>query len=235
MKRESGGEGTPVPLKEGVRAGILDAIRRDAELRGGRTARLLAAAALVGVAGSVGITLLVSGHPFDHHPPWHVVAFSAVWAGLLIASLSLVFLRVRTPSLPLGRAASVGLVGLGLAGVCGAACPDQHFLVWWSSTAVGSTLAASGGLGLSALCFGLAGSLGVAMAAAFLVLPGCQLSPRWVYLPAAMLFALLLPGVVLQCHGTAWSVCASWVFGTALGSVLGVAAGLRLRMLVPSA
>src|SRR3989304_7979579 len=94
-----GSEYTPPEVREGIRTGVLGALKRDFELRGGRTARLLVAAGVIGVAGAVGITLLVSGHPFGHHPPWHVVAVSAVWSALLVVSLALVFLQARTPSL----------------------------------------------------------------------------------------------------------------------------------------
>ncbi len=104
-------EQTPSELRAGVRAGILAAVERDAELRGGRTARLLAAAGALGVLGAVGITLMISGHPFGHHPPWHVVVVTATWSGLLVVSLALIFLGVRTPSLPLARAACTGIVG----------------------------------------------------------------------------------------------------------------------------
>ena len=69
---------TPHEVREGVRSGILTSIKRDVELRGGRTARLLAAAGIVGVLGSIGVTLFISGHPFGHHPPWHVAVFRPV-------------------------------------------------------------------------------------------------------------------------------------------------------------
>src|SRR3990172_13250162 len=158
---------TPQEVREGVRSGILASLERDIEKRGGRTARLLVAAGVIGAAGAVGITLLVSRHPFEHHPSWHVVVFSAAWAGLLVVSLALAFLRVRTPSLPLARSASTGILGLGLAGICGAACPDPHFLRWWSNTTVGSQLAETGGLALSALSFCLVTSLFFGAGAAF--------------------------------------------------------------------
>ena len=54
---------TPHEVREGVRSGILSSIEHDVELRGGRTARLLVAAGLIGVAGAIGVTLLISGHP----------------------------------------------------------------------------------------------------------------------------------------------------------------------------
>lgn len=222
-------EGTPPDVRDGVRSGIYAAIKRDVERRGGHTARLLAAAGVVGVVGAVGLTLLVSGHPFDHHPAWHVAVFSAVWAGLLVVSLAVAFLRVRTPSLPLARSASVGLLGLGVAGICGVVCPDPHFLAWWSSTSVGTGLVESGGLAVSALCFGVVSSLFVGASAAFLALGDASRAPIRPFLPAAMLLLLLAPGVALQSVDTSWRVFLFWLLGTAAGCYFGVASGMRLR------
>jgi hypothetical protein len=140
------GEYASREVREGVRSGILSSIQLDVEMRGGRTARLLVAAGVVGVVGAVGVTLLISGHPFGHHPPWHVAVISMVWTGLLVVGFAIAFLGVRTPALPLARSALVGILGLGLAGICGALCPDQHFLNWWSETGIGSLLTAAGGL-----------------------------------------------------------------------------------------
>jgi hypothetical protein len=197
-------------------------------MRGGRTARLLASAGLIGVVGAVGAVLLVARHPFGHHVPWQVTVFASVWAGLLVVSLSIAFLQVRTPSLPLGRAASVGILGLGLAGICGAVCPDQHFLHWWSATGAGSALESIGGIPLGALCFGGVTTLFFGAVAAFVGLAG-RGEPVRPVLPAVMLLLLLLPGVVLQSVGTSWWVFLGWLVGTAAGAYLGVAAGIWLR------
>lgn len=224
-----GNERTPTEVREGVRGGILTSIRRDMELRGGRTARLLLAAGVVGVVGAVGVTLLVSGHPFDHHPPWHVTVFSAVWAGLLVVAFAIAFLGVRTPSLPLARAATVGILGLGFAGICSAICPDQHFLNWWIATGIGQPLTKLGGLTLSALCFGLITTCVFGTIAAFLVMRnqgGRSVPP---FLPAAALLALLLPGVVLQSVDTQLSAFVGWLLGTAIGAYVGVAVGIWAR------
>jgi hypothetical protein len=225
----TGNEHTPLELREGVRTGILSSIQRDVDLRGGRTARLLASAGLIGIVGAIGATLMISGHPFGHHAPWHLAVFASVWAGLLVVSLSIAFLQVRTPSLPLARAACVGILGLGLAGICGALCPDQHFLHWWSSTEVGGELAATGGPGLSALCFGAVASLFFGAVAAFVALGGTHRPPVRPLLPAAMLLLLLSPGVALQSVDTSWGVFLGWLAGTGGGAYAGVAAGLRLR------
>lgn len=222
---------TPKELREGVRSGILASIKRDVDLRGGRTARLLVSAGLIGIVGAVGAVLLISGHPFGHHAPWHLAVFASVWAGLLVVSLSIAFLQVRTPSLPLGHAACVGILGLGLAGICGALCPDQHFLHWWSATGVGTGLESMGGLALSALCFGGVSTLFLGAVAAFVALGGKGRPPVRPLLPAAMLLLLLSPGVALQSVGTSWGVFLGWLLGTGAGAYVGVAGGIRLRSL----
>lgn len=225
-------ERTPPDLREGIRGGILSSIRRDVELRGGRTARLLLAAAVVGVVGAIGVTLLVSQHPFDHHPPWHVTVFSTIWAGLLFVSFAIAFLQVRTPALPLARSASVGILGLGLAGICGAACPDPHFLHWWSGTVVGEGIAGVGGLVLGAACFGLVTTLFFAAVSAFVLLRERSPTKADLLLPAMVLFILLVPGVALQAVGTSVGVFAGWLVGTAAGALLGVAGGAEARRIL---
>ncbi len=229
-----GSETTPPDLRESVRSGIVASVARDVELRGGRTARLLAAAGAIGGIGAAGITLMLADHPFGHHPHWHVIVFTGVWSALLVVSLALVFLQVRTPSLPLARSAAIGILGLGLAGICSALCPDQHFLQWWSSTAAGGRLSAAGGLALSTLCFGLASSLCFGAVAAFAAL-GRARGPIHPLPPAAMLLLLLSPGVALQSFDTSWAVFFGWLLGTAAGAYAGVATGIRMRVLLSGA
>lgn len=225
-------ERTPSELRERVRSEIGVSLRRDFDLRSAQTARLLVLAGVGGVAGALGATLLVSGHPFGHHAPWHVAVFSAGWAGLLVVTLAITLLQVRTPSLPLARSATVSLLGLGLAGVCGAACPDPHFLAWWAQTQMGAPIAGIGGLALSAMCFGLVTSLVIGAVAVLLALGRSRGAAMRPTLPASMLLLLLAPGVALQSVGTSWMVFAGWLLGSAGGAYLGVASGLRLRSLL---
>jgi hypothetical protein len=222
-------ERAPEPLREGVRSAILSALERDFELAGARTARRLAGAGAIGVAGAVGLTLLLAGHPFDHHPPWHVAVFSALWAGLLVVALSLVFLGVRTPVLRIGEAASIAVLGLGLAGICGMLCPDPHFLRWWGATHAGAWLGEVAGTPASVLCFGAATAFAVGLAATVLVVRGRRPGPGTRLLPAAALFVLLLPGIALQSVGTSLAAFGAWSFGAAFGSWAGVASALALR------
>ena len=222
-------ERTPQELREGVRSGILAAVQRDVELRGGRTARLLVAAGALGVFGAISVTLLLSEHPFAHHASWHPVVFSAVWSGLLIVSLALVFLEVRTPALPLARSARVGLLGLGVAGLCGWVCPDPHFLHWWFATAAGARSSAMGGVALSALCFGLVTAIFFGAVASVAALGAERRGAIRPLLPALSMLLLLAPGIALQSVGTSLAVFAGWLLGAGAGSYIGVAAGMRLR------
>lgn len=219
----------PVDIRDGVRSGILASLERDTELRGGRTARLLVAAGVAGAAGAVGITLLVVTHPFDHHPPWHVVLFSSVWAGLLVVAFAVAFLRIRTPSLPLAQSASVALLGLGLAGICGAVCPDPHFLHWWSATSVGRPITEGQGLAVSALCFGLVTTVFIAFAASLVLWRREAGNRSRAIVPTVMLLVLLLPGIVLQSVGTSVAVFVGWLVGVAAGAYAGTLGGVRLR------
>jgi hypothetical protein len=220
---------TSSELRDGVREAMLGALRQDVDRTGGRTARRLLAVGATGVLGALGATLLLSGHPYAHHPSWHAVFAAAIWAGLLVVSLTFVALQVRTPSLPIGQAAMVAVLGLGIAGICSAASPDGHFLQWWNHTRLGSHVAAQGGPATSALCFGFVTTLIFAAVASALALRDWSGIARSAVLPAAMLFALLVPGIALQSVDTPSGVFVAWIAAGALGSYAGVAAGASVR------
>ena len=223
---------TPTELRQRVRTDIGASLRHDFELRGGRTVRRLVLAGVVGSAGALGAILLVAGHSFGHHAHWHVAAFSAVWTGLLVVTLAIALLEIRTPSLPLARSATVGLIALGIAGVCGAACPDQHFFAWWSGSPPGGRITEILGLGLSAACFGLVTAAAFGVVATPVALLGFHAKSLRPALPTAFLSLLLSPGVALQSVGNPWTVFAGWLLGTVVGAYLGVAGGMRLRRIL---
>jgi len=221
---------TPPEIREGVRSGIFSAIREDVERRGGRTARLLAVAGVAGIVGAAGVTLLISRHPFGHHPTWHVAMLSALWSGLLVVAVAFALLRLRTPTLPLDRAAAIGVLGLGIAGLCSAVCPDPHFLHWWSGTSIGAPITRVGGTALSALCFGIVTTFFFGAVSTILLL-GVARQPVKAFIPATALFILLIPGVTLQSVDTSFGILLGWLMGAAAGAYLGVAVGIRARAL----
>jgi hypothetical protein len=223
---------TPTALSQRVRSEIGASLRRDFEFRGARTARRLVLAGVAGVVGALGAILLVAGHSFGHHAPWHVLAFSVAWTGLLVVTIAIALLEIRTPSLPLARSAIVGLIGLGVAGVCGAACPDSHFLVWWSDSPLGGEVTESLGAGLSATCFGLVSAFAIGSLATLLALLGSHEDVLRPALPVVFLGLLLFPGVALQSVGTSWAVFAGWMLATIVGAYAGVTGGMRLRRIL---
>ncbi len=220
---------TPKGLREGVRDALLTSLERDLDQRGAATLRRLLAAGVVGVVGALGATLLVAHHPFGHHAGWHEVVVSTVWAGLLILALALAFLRIRMPGLGIGQAAQVGILALGLAGVCGSLCSDQHFLSWWSASPIGSQLLDAVGLPVSAACFGLVAAFAFAALSTLVVARPARTERQRSVLPAAMITLLLLPGIALQAVGTSPGVFVFWFSGVALGAYLGVAGVLAGR------
>jgi len=224
-----GGYRTPDKLREGVRSRIADALERDAELRGARTARLLLAAGALGIFAAFGMIRIISDHPYGHHPGWHIVFFAAVWSGLLVVMLAIALLGVRTPLLPLARAARVAILGLGIAGVCSVLCPDPHFLVWWGKTTAGDVLGAIGGIPLNALCFGAVTTVLFSLIAALVALGRREETPIRPMLPAAMLLLLLFPGIALQSVGTSWWAFSGWLIGTAVGAYAGIATAIAIR------
>jgi hypothetical protein len=219
---------TPAGVREDVRTGILGALERDVELRGSRAARLLVLAGAIGVVGALGATLLVTRHPFEHHDSWHLATFSTAWAGILIVALAVSLLRLRTPTLPLAHAVSIGLLALGIAGACSLACPDQHFLAWWSSTTPGALVERGAGAQSSAFCFGAVTTAAFATLAALLAAGPVGRAPIRPLLPAATIAVLLAPGVALQSVGTSVGVFAGWLVGATAGAYAGVALGARL-------
>jgi hypothetical protein len=126
----------------------------------------------------------------------------------------------------------VGILALALAGLCGALCPDPHFLHWWAQTAVGATLTAAAGPALAALCFGVATAAFVALGAAMLAPDDRRQPTLRPVLPAGTVLILLAPGIALQSVGSSWGAFLGWLAGAALGSYTGVAGGTRLRSLL---
>lgn len=223
---------TPTQLRQRVRIDIGASLRRDFELKGGRTLHRLVLAGVGGSVGALGAILLVAGHSFGHHADWHVAAFSAVWTGLLVVTLAIALLEIRTPSLPIARSATVGLVSLGIAGICGAACPDPHFLAWFSASPPGDRITGMLGLAFSAACFGLVTAAAFGAVATLVALLGFHAKSLRPALPAVFITLLLSPGVALQSVDTPWTVFAGWMIGTIFGAYAGVAGGSRFRRIL---
>lgn len=221
---------TPPDLRERVRGAIGAALARDAEHRAGRTGRRLAVAGILGVAGALAITWLVAAHPMDHHPNWHEGFYSTVWAGLLVVTLALGSLDVRTPLWPIANAARAAVLALAIAGLCAWRCPDQHFLRWWSTTRLGGWIfRATDSPPWTAFCLGSLAAAAFALLAALVTMPRCAGRARAWAATTALVALVQAPGIALQSTGEPASVFAGWIGGALLGSAAGVAAAAALR------
>ncbi|MGH7342617.1 MAG: hypothetical protein ACREKH_19195, partial [Candidatus Rokuibacteriota bacterium] len=216
---------SPDELRNGVRQGIFDALAVDLDRTSSVTATRLGLAGILGLAGAVGSVVLFSGNALHQGHGWHLALCAAAWAGLLVECFAVVLLRIRPRRLPLGQAAALALLGLGLAAVLGLICPDPRYLDWWTGTALGATFMTHAGISGSALCLGLCSALVIGIGAA-LILTLRGIGFRSIHLPAAFLFLLLWPAVVLQSAGAPLATFASWSVGLAIGAYAGVFLGL---------
>lgn len=214
---------SPEGLREGVREGVLAALGQN----GRGTARRLLAAGAAGVIGSVGAVLLLAGHPFGHHPSWHLAAFSCVWGAVLVVAFGLVWLRIRTPAWPLADGARTAIVVLGLAGLAVLFSPDPHVLNAWHDSWAGRRLAGIGGAFTSALGLGCCLGLPLALIGALATLRSSRRQDgRLALVATAMVAVLLLPGIALQCVGAPAGSFPGWLLGTLLGAGSGIAVAL---------
>lgn len=214
----------PDAVREGVREGVLAALGQS----GSGAARRVLAAGAAGVVGSVGAVLLLAGHPFDHHPSWHVATFSCAWGALLVVAFALLWLRIRTPGWPLADSARAAIVALGLAGLAAPFSPDPHVLHAWHGTGVGRWLVEAGGAFPSALVLGLVigAPLGLLSAVASLR-ASRRRDARLALVATGMMGLLLLPGIALQCVDAPAGSFPGWLLGTLLGSGAGITVALR--------
>ncbi len=220
------GVASPREVRESVRQGIRDALGAELERTSSSTARRLALAAVLGLAGAIGAVVLFSVGSLHGAHGWHLAVCASAWAGLLVHLFSVVLLRIRAGPVHVAQAAALALVGFALAAVLGLVCPDPHYLDWWGSTSLGRLSHGLLGSAGSALCLGLCSTLLIGgVASATLTLRGVRF--RSIHLPAALLFLLLWPAVVLQSVETPIAVAALWSVGLMAGSLVGVRLGFR--------
>jgi hypothetical protein len=213
----------PEALREGVRDALLTALGQT----GARTARTLVAAGAAGVVGSVGAVLLLAGHPFGHHPSWHLATFSCLWGALLVVAFALLWLRIQAPGWPLADGARAGVVAVGLAGVAAIFSPDPHVLHAWLAAEAGRRLEELWGVVASAAGLGLVTGALLGALAGLVTLRGSRpRNARLMWLATGMIGVLLLPGIALQCVGAPSGCFVGWQLGTLLGAASGVAVAL---------
>ena len=221
---------TPGGLREGVRDGILGALRQDLDRTRGATTRSLAVAGVLGVASAIGAVILFSGGTLASVHGWHLAFCAAAWAGILVECFLVVLLRIEGRRLSLRHATTLALTGFVVAAALGILCPHPHYFEWWSATRFGGVSAHLAGESASAFCFGLCLAGAIALGAS-LVANFRSTSPRSVWLSAMLLFLLMWPAMILQFSNLPIAVFAFGTLGLSVGIGLGLGAGVGIDRL----
>lgn len=223
-------QATPGNVREGVREGILGALREDLDRTSFATTRSLALAGVLGVATAIGAVILFSGGTLASVRGWHLVFCGAAWAGTLAICFLVVLLRVEGRRLSLGHATTLALVGFVAAAALGLVCPHPHYFEWWNGTRAGGVAGRFAGDPGSAFCFGLCTAGAIALGA-WLIASFRRGSLQSVWLSAILLFLLMWPALVLQFSNLATSVFAAGTLGLSVGIGLGLGTGVGIDRL----
>lgn len=217
---------TPAAVREGVRQGVADAIGRELAEARFRTPARFTMAGVLGLASAVGASLQFEGGSVRDGSMWHVVVCWTAWAGLLVTCYAALLMRIRIGGPWGSQTAAIALIGLALAAVLGWLCPEPHYLAWWFGSALGAGALRLAGEPGGVLLLGTTSAAAIALVSSSIVRPsGARPTP---VLPATLLFFLALwPAVALQCTATSIRVFVTWSVGLLLGSVVGVALGIR--------
>jgi len=182
---------------------------------------LVAAATLLLLGGLVWGSELPEGHLFF---------CAAIFTGLLVGAFSWIYSATTVNGVHLDAAARVGVLALAITVAATTACPEFHVLSWWDRSAAGRVFTDLLGAGGSSLVFGFAYGLFPGFLAA--LFGGRLLSERPLVnglVAAGVVFLLATPVIYLQSAPFTSGVIASWLAGTAIGTLCGVFGALRVR------
>jgi hypothetical protein len=221
---------TPGNLREGVREGILGALREDLDRTSGATTRSLALAGVLGIATAIGAVILFSGGTLASIHGWHLAFCAAAWSAILVECFLVVLLRIRGRRLSVGHATTLALVGFLTAAALGVMCPHPHYIEWWNATRVGGVAARFAGDAGSAFCFGLCLAGAIALGAS-LIANFRSTAPRSVWLSATLLFLLMWPALILQFSKASAADFAAGTLGLSVGICLGLGLGVGVDRL----
>lgn len=163
-------------------------------------------------------------------PRGHLFFCAAIYTGLLVAAFSWIYSATCVEGVHLDTAARIGVIALAITIAATTVCPEFHVLIWWDRSAVGRLLSELIGPGGSSLTFGfgyglipgfLAALFGGRMAAERPVANGM--------VAALVVFLLATPVMFLQTAPFTSGVVASWLGGTAVGTVCGVFGAQQVR------
>lgn len=171
-------------------------------------------------------------------PRGHLFFCAAIYTGLLVAAFSWIYSATSVEGVHLDAAARIGVIALAITIAATTVCPEFHVLSWWDRSAVGRLLSHLLGAGGSSLVFGFGyGLLPGFLAALF---GGRMAAERPVangLVAALVVFLLATPVMFLQTAPFTSGVIASWLTGTAVGTLCGVfgAQQVRRRVDAPAA
>lgn len=185
---------------------------------------LVAAATLSLLGGLIWASALPQGHLFF---------CAAIFTGLLVGAFSWIYSATTVNGVHLDAAARVGVLALSITVAATTACPELHVLTWWDGSYLGRMFTDLVGVGGSSLVFGFAYGLFPGFLAA--LFGGRLLSERPVangLVAVGVVFLLATPVIYLQSAPFTSGVIASWLAGTAAGTLCGVFGALRVRQRV---
>lgn len=166
-------------------------------------------------------------------PQGHLFFCAAIFTGLLVGAFSWIYSASTVNGVHLDAAARVGVLALAITVAATTACPEFHVLAWWDRSLAGRAFTQLIGAGGSSLVFGFGYGVFPGFLAA--LFGGRLLAERPVangLVAAGAVFLLAMPVIYLQSAPFASGVIASWLGGTAAGTLCGVFGALRVRQRV---
>lgn len=224
----------PAALRDRTRAAVLELMAAEARSEVLRRWLALGRVPLAVVSGLLVIaaTLALLGGLIwgSTLPRGHLFFCAAIFTGLLVGAFSWIYSATTVNGVHLDVAARVGVLALAITVAGTTACPEFHVLAWWDRSAVGGFLTRVLGAGASSLLFGVGYGLAPGFLAA--LFGGRLLAERPVAngaVAASVVFLLATPVIYLQSAPFTSGVVASWIAGTAVGTICGVFGALRVR------
>jgi hypothetical protein len=227
----------PRALRERTKSAVLTLMRTEARTATERPwlAAIQAPLAVVSALLVAAATLsLLSGLLLSASMPRaHVFFCAAIFTGLLVGAFSWIYSASTVNGVHLDAAARVGVLALAITVAATTACPELHVLAWWDGSYLGQMCTALLGRGGSSVVFGFMYGLFPGFLAA--LFGGRLLADRPVangLVAAAVVLLLATPVIYLQSSSFTSGVAASWLMGTAVGTLCGVFGAIRVRQRV---
>lgn len=224
----------PPATLERVRGAVLSLL--DMEARDARRRRVLEAArvplaVLSSLLVAVATLSLLGGLIWASDlPRGHLFFCAALYTGLLVAAFSWIYGATSVEGVHLDAAARIGVIALAITIAATTVCPELHVLSWWDRSAVGRLMSRLLGPGGSSLVFGLGyGVLPGFLAALFGGRMAAEKPVANGLVAAVVVFLLASPVMFLQTEPFTAGVIASWLGGTAVGTLCGVFGAQRVR------